>query len=113
MNDWRDEFDEEFYHEQGDEVGNYICQSLEKKGDKCDCQLKDIKSFIQDLLDKQADEAAEMQDEAYHKGYGDALKLLDKQREELREWADNHSIGHDGTKRFVFLDDLLTKLEKE
>lgn len=40
--------------------------------------------------------------------------LLDKQREELREWVYTQSIGLDRTEAFnVFLDDLLTKLEKE
>lgn len=56
MNNWRDEFDKEFYHEHGDEVGNYMCQSLEKRGDRCDCQLGNIKSFIQSILDKQREE---------------------------------------------------------
>jgi len=81
MNDWIKQFDKEFG------IIGQITSNLDLD-DYHQYLHQDIKSFIQELLDKQ--------------------------REELREWVYTQSIGLDRTEAFnVFLDDLLTKLEKK
>ena len=53
---WRTEFDKKFSHDSGDCDGNHPCPCY-IWGDKkvCNCQLSDIKYFIEELLENTAD----------------------------------------------------------
>jgi hypothetical protein len=72
MNNWKKEFEHKFgaYALLGS-AGRFYNGAFANEA-----RIREATIFIQSLLDKQADEAAEMQDEAYHKGYGDALTIL-------------------------------------
>lgn len=68
------------------ELRDRMLEAADLGGDIYCVKAVDIATaFIQDLLDQKLDEAVEMQDEAYTKGYGDALKIIDQKAREIKK----------------------------
>ena len=49
-------------------------KAFDKFANEIDMGHEELKNFIDSLLQAQQDEAAEMQDEAFHKGYWEGMK---------------------------------------